>query len=104
MAKTQLEIVGVEKAHSILTDSVCIVHLLLNVPVRHNKNNLILQPVKLGGQDDAHTSKWSQNIYYFICLPFLLVLHMAQKIPGLTKYTFQQGSLPYHKEIFVQGG
>ena len=31
-------------------------------------------------------------------------LHMAQKLPSLTKYNFQQESLPYHKEILVQGG
>ena len=29
---------------------------------------------------------------------------MEQKIPGLTKYIFQQGSLTYKKEISVQGG
>ena len=28
---------------------------------------------------------------------------MAQKVPGLKKYTFKQGSLPYQKEISVQG-
>ena len=31
-------------------------------------------------------------------------LHMSQKLPGLIKYTFQQESLPYHKEILVQVG
>ena len=29
---------------------------------------------------------------------------MAQKVTGLTKYTFQRGSLPYQKEISVQYG
>ena len=43
-------------------------------------------------------------IYYFIPPPLLLIFHMYQKAPGLTKYTFQQGSLPYHKEISVQAG
>ena len=41
-------------------------------------------------------------IYYLICFPLYLLLRMDQKLPGLTKYTFQQGSLPYQKEISAQ--
>ena len=59
-----------------------------------------LKPVKIGGQDEAQTSKWYQMIYYFICLPLLLLFRMAWKISGLKIYTFQQGIFPYHKENF----
>ena len=48
--------------------------------------------------------KWSQIIYYFIYFQLFSLLYMAQKLIGLTKSTFQQGILPYHKEILVQGG
>ena len=36
--------------------------------------------------------------------PILILFHMAQNLPGLTKYTFEQGSLPRQKEIKVQAG
>ena len=37
--------------------------------------------------------------------PLLLLLYMAQKLPGLKKLkVYKQGSLPYKKEISVQGG
>ena len=36
--------------------------------------------------------------------PLLLLLNMNQKVPVLTKYTFQQGSIPYQKEISFQYG
>ena len=58
------------------------------------KHDWTLQLVKLGGWDEAQPGKWSQMIYYFICLPLLIHSHMVQKVPGLTKYTFQHGSLP----------
>ena len=61
-----------------------------------------LQPFKLGAQDEAHPIKWSQMIYYFICFPILLLFQMDQKVPGLTKCTFQQGSFFCQKEISVQ--
>ena len=41
--------------------------------------------------------KLSQIIYYFICFTNFLLFRMSQKVPGLTKYTFQQGILPYQK-------
>ena len=41
-------------------------------------------------------------IYYLICFPLLILLYMSQKLPGLTKYKFQQGSITYQKEISVQ--
>ena len=40
----------------------------------------------------------------FICFPLLLLLRMAPKSLGLLKYTLQEGSLPYQKEILVQSG
>ena len=54
-----------------------------------------LQPVKLGVPDEAQPRKWYQIIYYYICFPLFLLFGMEQKVPGLTKYTFQQGSLSY---------
>ena len=44
--------------------------------------------------------------YYisFVIFPLLLHFLMAPKVPGLTKYTFQQESLPYQKKISVQSG
>ena len=79
-------------------------HRLLNVPILHNKNYWTLQPVKVGVQDEADPIKWSQIIYDFIYFPLFLLLRMSQKVPGLTKYTFRQFSLPYQKGISVQSG
>ena len=59
---------------------------------------------QLGGQDEAQPSKWLQMIYYFICFPPLFLFRMAQKVPDLTKNSFQYGSLPYQKQILVQAG
>ena len=44
-------------------------------------------------------------IYYLIPPPLLLLLYMDQKLPGLKKLNlYKKGSLPYKKEILVQGG
>ena len=90
--------------HYVLTYLVCTLYWMWDVPGWHNKNDWTLQPVKLSGQDKEHPRKWSQMIYYFICFPFFLLFHMSRKVPGLTKYTFQQVILPCQKEISVQAG
>ena len=91
-----------KKPHSVIICVVFGVHWFFNVPGWHNKNCWTLQPFKLGVQDEAQPRKWSRMIYYFICFPLLLLFRMAQKVPGLTKYTFQQGSLTCQKKIIVQ--
>ena len=63
-----------------------------------------IQPFKLWGQGDTHPIKLSHMIYYFICFSLVILFHMAQKLPGLKKYKFQQGSIPYQKEISAQSG
>ena len=88
--------------HSVLTDVVCIMQWMCNVQGWNNKHYWTIQPVKLEGRDEAHTRKWSQIIYYFICFPLMLLFRMSWKAPGLAKYTFQQGSIPHKKEISVQ--
>ena len=79
-------------------------HLLWNVTGWYNKNNWTLKLVKIWIQDEEHTRKWSHMIHYFICFPIFLLFHMAWKLLGLTKYTFQQVSLPYQKLMSVQYG
>ena len=83
--------------HSVLVDALCIVHYLCNVPVINNKYDWTLQPVKIEGRDEAQLRKWLHMIYYFICFPPLILFLVARKAPGLAKYTFQHGSLPYQK-------
>ena len=41
---------------------------------------------------------------YYLIIPILLFLCMAQKSPGLAKYIFQRGNIPYQKEISVKAG
>ena len=89
--KTQLEIVEVKK--SLTLSSHINSSLMSKAYITIHYWNL--QPFKLGVQYEAHPRKWLHMIYYFICFPTL---------PGLTKCTFQQGSLTYQKEISVQDG
>ena len=42
--------------------------------------------------------KQSQTIYYFICFPLLLLFFITRKITGLSKYIFQQVSLPCQRK------
>ena len=69
MVEIQLEIVEVEKTHSVLTNAVIIVNWFWNVPGWHNKNDWNIQQFKLGCQDKAQSTKWSQMIYHIICFP-----------------------------------
>ena len=97
IVETQMEVVEAENA------SLCphrrILHDALTVecPSLEFFLKWTLQPVKIEIQDDAHPIKWSQMIYYLICLPDFLFFRMTQKSPSLTKYTFQKVSLPYQK-------
>ena len=74
---------------SFLIDAVCMVHWMWNFR-DWNKRSWTLQPVKLEGQDESYSRKWSHMIYYFISLPLLLLFPMAQNAPGLEKYIIQQ--------------
>ena len=83
--------------HSVLTDAVWTVNWLWNAAGQHKIIYWTLQLVKLVAQYEAHTRKRSQPIYYFFPPHFFLLFYMAQKAPGLKKYTFQHGSLTYQK-------
>ena len=41
-----------------------------------------LEPAEIEGRDEAQPTKCSQMIYYFIFFTLLLLLNMAQKVPG----------------------
>ena len=86
IVETQMETVTAENAS--LCPHICSLHCAFTVefPTINYKNNYTLQPVKLEGQGEAHPSKWSQIIYYLICLPLLILFLMALKSPGLKKH------------------
>ena len=97
MVKTQLKIAEVEKS------SICPHRCSLPFSLNVEYPRLTLQKWLDSTTSQARGPGWCEDHkmvtdgLLFNFSPLFLLVCMARKVPGLTIYTFQQGSLPYRK-------